>query len=101
MQWFLTARRSSAFITADGTFASAALADDANTVRVDGYSVMGIRAGIRMRAGASAISPVIGVENLTDELYVPSIAINAFGGRYYEPAPGRTFFAGLSIGGAW
>ena len=29
-------------------------------------------------------------------MYFDNIRINAFGGRYYEPAPGRTFYTGLA-----
>ena len=36
--------------------------------------------------------------NLTDTRYNGSVIINGFGGRYFEPAPGRTWLAGLVIG---
>jgi len=32
---------------------------------------------------------------------VASVSVNATNGRYYEPAPGRVIYAGISIGGAY
>jgi iron complex outermembrane receptor protein len=37
------------------------------------------------------------VGNLLDRAYNTSVVINAFGGRYYEPGPGRTFYAGARL----
>jgi iron complex outermembrane receptor protein len=35
--------------------------------------------------------------NLFNESYNSNIRINAFGGRYFEPAPERNIYAGLVI----
>ncbi len=43
------------------------------------------------------LSPFIGITNLFDEGYDASIVVNAFGGRYFEPGPGRSVY----IGGSW
>ena len=37
------------------------------------------------------------LENVTNEFYSSGYDLNAFGGRYYNPAPGRSFYAGISI----
>jgi iron complex outermembrane receptor protein len=42
-------------------------------------------------------SPFAGVTNLLDRGYNTSVVINAFGGRYYEPGPGRSLYAGLRM----
>ncbi len=39
----------------------------------------------------------IGVNNLFDIKYNGSVVPNAFGERYFEPAPGRTWYAGFRI----
>jgi iron complex outermembrane receptor protein len=44
------------------------------------------------------IAPFIGVNNVFNHLYVGSVVINAARGRYYEPAPGRNVYVGLSLG---
>jgi iron complex outermembrane receptor protein len=38
-----------------------------------------------------------GVNNLFDVTYFDNIRLNAFGSRYYEPAPGRNLFGGISF----
>jgi len=43
-------------------------------------------------------SPFIGVNNAFNHLYVSSVVINAARDRYYEPAPRRNFYLGLSAG---
>jgi iron complex outermembrane receptor protein len=37
------------------------------------------------------------VNNLFDENYFSNIRINAFGGRFFEPAPDRNIYAGVTI----
>ncbi len=42
-------------------------------------------------------SPFLNVRNLYNTIYHDNLRINAFGARYYEPAPGLHFFAGINI----
>jgi len=37
------------------------------------------------------------VNNVFDRRYVGSVIVNESNGRYFEPAAGRTLFAGFSI----
>jgi iron complex outermembrane receptor protein len=37
------------------------------------------------------------VTNVFDEEYTANVRLNAFGGRYFEPAPGRNGYAGVSL----
>jgi len=46
------------------------------------------RCSIRVRAGA---------DNLLNVNYSLGNDLNAFGGRYYNPAPGRNYFGGISM----
>ncbi len=72
-------------------------ADNANQTKVDGYTVSNLRFGQERFVGDWEISPFIGVNNLFDEKYNSNIRINAFGSRYYEPAPERNFYGGISV----
>ena len=64
----------------------------------DGYTLFGARVGANaIQLGPVAISPFAGIQNLTDETYVASVTVNAFGSRFYEPGPGRTFYLGGSL----
>ena len=85
--------------TIEGVAAGRTIADDANTASSAGYGVINLRVGGTASFGTGTrISPTVGVHNLLDRRYVGSVSVNASGGRYYEPAPGRTLFAGLTIG---
>lgn len=44
-----------------------------------------------------SVSANAGVLNLTDTLYSNFLQVNAFGGRFFNPAPGRMAYGGLAI----
>jgi len=69
--------------------------DDANAVRVSGHQVVDVRAGWRLASGGWRVQPYAGVNNLFDERYNDNLRVNAFGGRFFEPAPGRNVYAGI------
>ena len=72
--------------------------NDANTAVNDGYVVFDASLGHEgFAAGSVRIMPFVEVRNALDARYSGSVSINAFGGRYYEPAPGRAFLAGLQF----
>ena len=70
-------------------------AENANDVNVPSYVVGSLRFGFRGQAGRWRLEPYLGINNLFDESYNNNIRINAFGGRYFEPAPDRNYYAGL------
>lgn len=72
-------------------------ADDANTVAVAGYGLVNTRAGIRRPLGALQAELFAGIDNLLDRGYIDNVRINAGGGRYYEPGPGRYVYAGATL----
>jgi iron complex outermembrane recepter protein len=73
--------------------------DDANTEAAENAAatVVDVRARFRARVGRLVVEPFLAVNNVTDERYNASIVVNAFGGRYYEPAPGRNFYLGATF----
>ena len=50
------------------------------------------------KAGRMRLAPFIGVNNAFNHKYVSSVVINAAANRFYEPAPGRNAYFGLSVG---
>lgn len=70
-------------------------AENSNQTEVSDYWLFGIRAGDTFRFGSQSLSVYGGIRNLLDEDYFSNIRINANREAYYEPAPGRTFHAGL------
>lgn len=84
--------------TLEGITAGSAFLDDANSARSSGYEVINARVTGHIPIGRVSLVPVVALSNLFDRTYAGSIVTNAAAGRYYEPAPGRTIYAGLSIG---
>lgn len=72
-------------------------ADDRNETEIEGYVEAGLNIRYVIELPKMTIKPSFGIRNLTDQRYFDNIRINAFGGRYYEPAPGRNFYAGVVI----
>ncbi|QBR02175.1 TonB-dependent receptor family protein [Paraburkholderia pallida] len=73
-----------------------AWADDANTLRVPGYTLLGVQAGWDFRNG---LSVYIDARNLTNERYVSDISTVAdartASTAIFYPGEGRSIFAGL------
>jgi iron complex outermembrane receptor protein len=60
--------------------------------------VTDLRLGARgIALGAATLDPVVGLSNLFDAEYNSSVVVNAFGRRYFEPAPGRAIHVGLRV----
>ncbi|MBC5993835.1 TonB-dependent receptor [Pontibacter cellulosilyticus] len=72
--------------------------NDENTVYADSYFILGARAGIKRSLGSKFGLEVFGgVDNLTDKKYSLGNDLNAFGGRFYQPAPDRNYYVGLNL----
>jgi iron complex outermembrane receptor protein len=70
-------------------------ANDANTAEVSSYTVANLRFNIDIENGKWLFRTYAGINNLFDESYNNNIRINAFGSRYFEPAPGRHVYVGV------
>ncbi|MDU0371411.1 TonB-dependent receptor family protein [Hymenobacter endophyticus] len=71
--------------------------NDANTEAAPGYWTFGSRGGWRRSFGGFTVDVFGGAENLTDRRYSLGNDLNAFGGRYFQPAPARNWYAGVSL----
>jgi iron complex outermembrane receptor protein len=81
--------------TADA--ASGMMVNDANTAETPGRVIIGAAVAGHLQAGDAILSPMVAVQNLGDVHYVGSVNVNANGGKYYEPAPGRALVVKLSV----
>lgn len=68
-------------------------ADDRNTAFAGGYWETDWRAGFTQRTSRWQFSEFLRLDNLTNRSYVGSVIVNASGGQYFEPEPGRTALA--------
>jgi len=75
------------------------LVDDTLATRSPDWWLVSLRTGTEVRAGRWRVAPFLGVQNVLNRRYVGSVVINATGGRYYEPAPGRNLYVGVTLGG--
>lgn len=81
----------------DFQYVSDMFVDNANTERNRAYGVANLRAGYKQTLGDMELTPYLGINNLFDEEYVGNVRINAFGRRYYEPAPELNLYAGVNV----
>jgi iron complex outermembrane receptor protein len=72
--------------------------NDANTVFQPEYNLVNLRLGWSKRIkGNWELEAFGGVDNLLDEAYSLGNDLNAFAGRFYQPAPTRNFYGGVKI----
>jgi iron complex outermembrane receptor protein len=76
--------------------------NDANTDYAAGYWIFGGRGGWRRTVlGRLQLDLYAGVDNVGDRRYSLGNDLNAFGGRYFQPAPGRNYYGGALVGWRW
>ncbi|NDK56951.1 TonB-dependent receptor [Pontibacter fetidus] len=86
------------YFTATINYVDALPLNDENTVYADSYLVVGAKLGYRRTiADKLELNIFAGVDNLTNQKYSLGNDLNAFGGRYYQPAPDRNYFGGLAL----
>ena len=76
-------------------FVDIVYANDANTVSEPSYHIVDFSMNYRIKTKHNVWAPFLGINNLLDTAYNDNIRINVFGSRYYEPAPGINFYAGI------
>lgn len=72
-------------------------ANDVNSEAAPGYVTLGLTAERSMKFGNRPASIFLRIDNLLDRRYIGSVIVNEANGRFYEPAAGRTLFAGLRM----
>ena len=78
--------------------ASKIFLNDANTAFANGYHLLGGRFGWKKTVQQKIkLNLYAGVDNLLNEMYSLGNDINAFGGRFYNTAPPRNYYIGVSF----
>ena len=86
------------YLNASYNFMDAIPLRDDNTIYSDSYELVQFKAGFRTHILSDLeLDLYFGMDNVLDEQYSRGYDINAFGGRYYQPAPGRNWFAGIRM----
>jgi iron complex outermembrane receptor protein len=72
--------------------------DNANTTSNWATRVVGLRFALDRAWKGLSWRPFLGIDNVLNERYNASTTPNAVGGRYFEPAPDREIYVGLTLG---
>lgn len=83
----------------NANYVSSYTVDNLNTAFNDEYLTVDAKISYTKTFDQSGVdlTPFINLNNIFDADYNGSTVVNAFGGRYFEPAPGRNWQAGISI----
>jgi iron complex outermembrane receptor protein len=84
------------YITASYYAASKIYLDDANSAAANPYHLTGVRMGWMKKTIKHKLSIYAGIDNLLNKKYSLGNDINAAGIRFYNAAPARNFYAGIS-----
>ncbi|MCK0715129.1 TonB-dependent receptor family protein [Chromohalobacter sarecensis] len=86
------------FATLETQYIGDMVADDANDVDVDDYWLVNLRVGDGWHLGGDTLlKGYVGIRNLFDREHFANVRINANNDRYFEPASGRTVYAGMEV----
>jgi iron complex outermembrane receptor protein len=91
------AHNSGLFANFDVLYSDKVFTNNANSASSDSYVVSNLKLGYTRFFNNWEFSPFIGVNNLADEHYNGNVRINAFGQRFFEPAPERNIYGGLTL----
>ena len=94
LRWQPTAHWQAAL---EANAASSTPVNDLNTDAAPGYATLDAVAGYAFTRGNAHISTFLRLNNLADRRYAGSVIVNESNGRYFEPAPGRNVFGGVTI----
>ena len=70
--------------------------NDTNSDTAPAYTLLAAHMGYLATVGAWTLNGFLRVDNLLGQDYAGSVIVNEGNGRYFEPAPGRTWLAGVS-----
>ncbi|GHE48577.1 TonB-dependent receptor [Sphingobacterium griseoflavum] len=72
--------------------------NDANTAFANKYNLVQVKSGIRLPVRKQlSVQLFLGVDNLLGEQYSLGNDINAFGNRFFNPAPPRNYYTGIKL----
>jgi iron complex outermembrane receptor protein len=69
--------------------------NEANSDAASGYTIGSVRAGLEQQPGRWRFREFVRIDNVTDRSYVGSVIVAEARSRFFEPAPGRNWLAGM------
>ncbi|QAU35977.1 TonB-dependent receptor [Janthinobacterium sp. 17J80-10] len=80
----------------EGRYLDRIYVNDRNSEAAPGYFTAAVHTGYLLQINRWTIDGYARIDNLFDRRYAGSVIINEGNGRYFEPAPGRNWSAGMS-----
>jgi iron complex outermembrane receptor protein len=77
-------------------YVSKIFVDDQNSDTAGSASTFNLRASLTQKAGRWSVTEFVRIDNLAGRSYSGSVIVNEGNRRFFEPAPGRTWLAGVS-----
>ncbi|MBL8453700.1 MAG: TonB-dependent receptor [Zoogloea sp.] len=88
--------------TVEGVYRSKVYVEDTNSqLPAPSYFIANLRLTAQQQAGAWRFTEFARLDNVFDRNYVGSVVVGDANGRYYEPAPGRNWMAGVNARYTW
>ncbi|MHC6224041.1 TonB-dependent receptor family protein [Pseudomonas sp. X10] len=82
----------------EGQYRSQVYVEDSNDQKAaPAYTVFNWRARMEQQLDRFTVYEMVRVDNLLDRQYVGSVIVGDGNGRYYEAAPGRSWYAGAGV----
>ncbi|HYJ65411.1 MAG TPA: TonB-dependent receptor, partial [Parafilimonas sp.] len=85
------------YFNANANFTSSIPLTDANDIYADAYKLLQLKLGYKNHFNNTMLDFYFGIDNLLNEKYSLGNDLNAIGGRYFNAAPRRNYFAGVRI----
>ena len=83
-------------IALEGRYNSKVYVNDTNSDAAPAYTVFNLRASLQQELGHWRLTEYVRVDNLLDKKFIGSVRVNDYtNGRYFEPAPGTNWIAGV------
>ena len=71
--------------------------NDRNTDSAPAYTIASARIGWAQQFDRATVRSYVRLNNVADLDYVGSVIVGDANGRYFEPAPGRNWMAGINV----
>lgn len=90
-------RAAGATLSAIADLASPLDVDDANSAQAPGRAVFSIAVSRDIVLAGARLAPMVAIQNVGGVRYASSVSVNASGGKFYEPAPGRVLLVRVAL----
>jgi iron complex outermembrane receptor protein len=84
----------------DATYNDKMFANSMNSIKNDSFTVIDFKLSANVAIPGYktvVVNPFLTIRNILDTEYNSSVSINAFGGRFFEPAMPRNYLAGVAV----